>query len=91
MNNAGFGLAGEFEELPAEQQVGMIDLNVRALTALTRELVPGDGGAAARVRAECGLDGGLPPRPVHVRVLREQGVRAVLLHRAPRRSCGARA
>ncbi|HEX5746926.1 MAG TPA: SDR family oxidoreductase [Archangium sp.] len=41
VNNAGFGLAGNFEVLPAEQQVGMLDLNVRALTALTRELVPG--------------------------------------------------
>jgi len=41
VNNAGFGLAGSFEVLPAEQQVGMLDLNVRALTALTRELVPG--------------------------------------------------
>lgn len=40
VNNAGFGLAGPFEVLPAEQQVGMIDLNIRALTALTRELVP---------------------------------------------------
>ncbi|OJT16712.1 short-chain dehydrogenase [Archangium sp. Cb G35] len=41
VNNAGFGLAGNFEALPAEQQVGMLDLNVRALTVLTRELVPG--------------------------------------------------
>src|SRR4051812_33634340 len=37
VNNAGFGLAGAFEELPTEQQLGMLDLNVRALTALTRE------------------------------------------------------
>jgi short-subunit dehydrogenase len=41
VNNAGYGLAGSFAELPAEPQLGMIDLNVRALTALTRELVPG--------------------------------------------------
>lgn len=41
VNNAGFGAAGNFHTLPAEQQLGMIDLNVRALTALTRELVPG--------------------------------------------------
>jgi short-subunit dehydrogenase len=40
VNNAGFGLAGPFLELPGEQQLGMIDLNIRALTALTRELVP---------------------------------------------------
>jgi uncharacterized protein len=41
VNNAGYGLAGGFSALPAEPQLGMIDLNVRALTALTRELVPG--------------------------------------------------
>ncbi|WNG35674.1 SDR family oxidoreductase [Archangium violaceum] len=41
VNNAGFGLAGPFDELPAEGQLGMLDLNIRALTALTRELVPG--------------------------------------------------
>jgi short-subunit dehydrogenase len=41
VNNAGFGLAGGFELLPAEQQLGMIDLNIRALTALTREVLPG--------------------------------------------------
>ncbi|QRO00807.1 SDR family oxidoreductase [Archangium violaceum] len=41
VNNAGFGLAGGFEVLPAEQQLGMIDLNIRALTALTREVLPG--------------------------------------------------
>ncbi|HEX8822126.1 MAG TPA: SDR family oxidoreductase [Archangium sp.] len=40
VNNAGFGLAGPFTELPNEPQLGMIDLNIRALTALTRELVP---------------------------------------------------
>jgi hypothetical protein len=40
VNNAGFGLAGPFLELPNEQQLGMIDLNIRALTGLTRELVP---------------------------------------------------
>jgi short-subunit dehydrogenase len=41
VNNAGFGLAGPFESLPAAQQLEMIDVNVRALTALTREFVPG--------------------------------------------------
>jgi short-subunit dehydrogenase len=41
VNNAGFGVAGSFDTLPAEQQLEMLDLNVRALTALTRELIPG--------------------------------------------------
>jgi short-subunit dehydrogenase len=41
VNNAGFGLAGPFATLPAESQLGIIDLNIRALTALTRAFVPG--------------------------------------------------
>ena len=40
VNNAGFGLAGGFAALPAESQLGMLDLNVRSLTALTREFLP---------------------------------------------------
>ncbi len=41
INNAGFGLAGRFADLPAERQIEMIDLNVRALTELSRLAVPG--------------------------------------------------
>jgi len=35
VNNAGFGLLGNFAELDARQQLKMIDLNVKALTYLT--------------------------------------------------------
>lgn len=41
VNNAGFGLAGGFTALPAESQLGMIDLNIRSLTALTHAFLPG--------------------------------------------------
>ncbi len=49
VNNAGFGLRGEFREIPLAEQTEMIHVNVRALTSLTRLLVPamlarGDGG-----------------------------------------------
>jgi len=40
INNAGFGLAGRFEAQAAERQTEMIDLNVRALTELTRAVLP---------------------------------------------------
>jgi short-subunit dehydrogenase len=41
INNAGFGSMGEFTELDLERELGMIDLNVRALVDLThRFLVP---------------------------------------------------
>ena len=41
VNNAGFGLQGEFSELPIDQQLEMIQLNVTTLTELTRLLIPG--------------------------------------------------
>lgn len=41
VNNAGFGLWGEFTETPWERELAMIDLNVRALTELTKRFLPG--------------------------------------------------
>jgi short-subunit dehydrogenase len=41
VNNAGFGLRGNFATLPFERQIAMIDLNVRALTVLSRLMLPG--------------------------------------------------
>ncbi len=41
VNNAGYGLVGRFDKVPFEQQIGMIELNVTALVALTRLLTPG--------------------------------------------------
>ncbi len=40
VNNAGFGLVGEATELSSEQQLQMIDLNIRALTAITLKFLP---------------------------------------------------
>jgi short-subunit dehydrogenase len=40
VNNAGFGLRGNFATLPFERQTAMIDLNVMALTALCRLILP---------------------------------------------------
>jgi uncharacterized protein len=40
VNNAGYGLAGRIEKLDPADQVGMIDLNVRALTDLTVRFLP---------------------------------------------------
>lgn len=36
VNNAGYGQLGEFAEIPLEESVGQIELNVTALTCLTR-------------------------------------------------------
>ena len=41
INNAGFGLAGRAAELERQEQLQMIDLNIRALTDLTLRFLPG--------------------------------------------------
>lgn len=40
VNNAGFGMVGRFASGDAPSQLGMIDLNIRALTALTHTFLP---------------------------------------------------
>jgi uncharacterized protein len=40
VNNAGFGLRGQFATLPYDQQIGMVELNVTALTKLCRLFLP---------------------------------------------------
>lgn len=41
VNNAGFGLMGEFEKLPLARQLEMLQVNITALTALTGLFLPG--------------------------------------------------
>jgi len=41
VNNAGYGLYGGFAEREADGQLGIVDVNVRALTELTHALLPG--------------------------------------------------
>jgi short-subunit dehydrogenase len=40
INNAGFGVFGEFAQMPEAEILGQIDLNIRALTELTRLFLP---------------------------------------------------
>jgi uncharacterized protein len=40
VNNAGFGAFGEFVRMPESEILGQIDLNIRALTELTRLFLP---------------------------------------------------
>jgi short-subunit dehydrogenase len=40
VNNAGFGALGDFADLPLERQLGIIDVNLRALTELTHHFLP---------------------------------------------------
>jgi short-subunit dehydrogenase len=40
VNNAGFGALGAFADLPLDRQLGIVDVNVRALTELTHRFLP---------------------------------------------------
>ena len=40
VNNAGFGLYGEFLETQLEQEMNMIDVNIKALTIMTKLFLP---------------------------------------------------
>jgi len=40
VNNAGYGLAGDVTDLDAQEQLGIIDLNIRALVELTARFAP---------------------------------------------------
>jgi uncharacterized protein len=40
INNDGFGAFGEFAQMPEDEVLGQIDLNIRALTELTRLFLP---------------------------------------------------
>jgi len=40
VNNAGYGVYGDFAQIPEEEILGQLDLNIRALTELTRVFLP---------------------------------------------------
>jgi short-subunit dehydrogenase len=40
INNAGYGAFGDFAQMPEQEILGQLDLNIRALTELTRLFVP---------------------------------------------------
>ena len=40
INNSGFGKLGYFEEIPRKEETGMVDVNVRAMVAVTHSVLP---------------------------------------------------
>jgi len=62
INNAGFGLAGRFDELPLERQIDMVDVNVRALTHLSHAVLadmrPRRDGAILNVASTAAFQAG---------------------------------
>ena len=62
INNAGFGLAGRFDELSLARQLEMIDVNIRALTSLSyvviNDMVLKGGGAILNVASTAAFQPG---------------------------------
>jgi len=86
VNNAGFGHVGPFAGADPDRMLKMIQVNVVALTELTGLFLP---GMRSRGRGKI-LNVGrrLPARPVHGRVLRDEGVRELVLRSAIERTLG---
>jgi uncharacterized protein len=81
VNNAGFGLIGPAEGLDPAEQLGIIDLNIRAVVALTLRLLPAI--RAARGKILNGVDRGLFSwRPRHGGLLRLESLHFIVLARA---------
>lgn len=59
INNAGFGLAGEFAETDLDRELNMIDVNIRALHILTklflRDFIARDSGVILNVASSAGF------------------------------------
>lgn len=64
VNNAGFGKLGRFDEIPLEDELRMIDTNVKALHMLTKlflkDLITADRGYILNVASSAGLMPGGP-------------------------------
>jgi short-subunit dehydrogenase len=62
VNNAGFGLSGDFVELPLDRQLQMSDLNVRTIVELTHLFLPGmlarNSGAVLNIGSMAGFQPG---------------------------------
>lgn len=63
VNNAGFGLAGEALDLDQAEQLGIIDLNVRAATEITLRFLPAICHARGRILNVASLASYLPGGP----------------------------
>ena len=72
VNNAGFGKCGDFFTSNRASQMGMVDVNCRALTAITRLCLPYmlDDSLVINVASIAAF----APTPPDVGVLRHQGL-----------------
>ena len=88
VNNAGIGSWGLFAETDLKQELELLQINVVALTHLTKLFLPPMMRATPRLRLQRRVDGGVPARPAHGRLLRLEGLRALALRGARERVRG---
>ena len=86
VNNAGVGVFGDFTTTDLADELRLIQLNVSSLVALTKYCLPGMVARETRTDPPCRVDCRVPPRSAHVDLLREQGLRALVLCCDRRRS-----
>ena len=86
VNNAGYGVFGEFEKISAEQTLGQIQLNIASLTHLTKLFLTPMVERRSGRDSQCGVHGRISSRPTDGRLLRHEGVCDFLLRGAGERT-----
>ena len=90
VNNAGFGLAGPFVETDLQRELEMIQVNIVALTALTKLFLPRMVSRRSGRILNVASTAAFQPGTAHGRVLRDEGVRALVLRGDRRRAARQR-
>ncbi len=85
VNNAGYGVLGEFSKIPLEESLGQIQLNITALTHLTKlflgPMIERHSGKIMNVASTAGFQ----PGPADGGLLRHESLRHLILRGAGQR------
>ena len=87
INNAGFGLAGNAVDLSRDEQLRMIDLNIRALTDLSLRFLPAMIAQPQWRHYQCRIGRRLHAGAGHGSLFCNQGLCAFFQRRACRKNC----
>ena len=78
VNNAGYGVYGPFVQTPLDTELGIIAVNVAALTHLTKRFLPPMVARRSGRILKRRVDGGVSAGAIHGRLFRIEGVRLVV-------------